>query len=297
MKRSLAIFCMSVLLLLGACHHGHCADKPFRVLATTFPVYQFAANICAGAANVEVELLIPAAAGCPHDFALKHADLTKLSRADAIIINGAGLEEFLTKPLAELHKKPEIIDAGANVPVLEEPGTAHEHENVNPHIFASPATAAMMVANIATKLSVLDTANVAVYNQNATTYTSSLDRISKALKEVGSKAKNRGIALEHDALAYLADNAGLEIVARFENSASAGELAKIQKELIARKPALLAGDSQYPDKLLRTLAQETGIPFAQLDPCASGPEKAPLDYYLTTMQKNLELLEKYFVSR
>lgn len=279
-------------MLLAACHHGRCAEKTLRILATTFPVYQFTANVCHTARNVEVELLIPAAAGCPHDFALKPADLKKIADANIIVINGAGLEEFLTKPLASMHKKPEILDAGLNVPVLGEADGNSDH--VNPHIFASPANAALMVANIATRLSILDPENLPIYNQNATIYVEDLKKMGKSFQEVGAKAKNRGIALEHDALAYIAHNAGLNIVATFENSASASQLASLKKKLVKDKPALLAGDAQYPDRLLQTLATETKIPFAKLNTGASGPGDAPLDYYLSVMKKNLETLEKFF---
>lgn len=294
MKKLLAISSVAILLLLAACHHGQCAAKPLHILATTFPVYQFTTNTCSKADNVDVDLLIPASAGCPHDFSLKPADLKKLAEADVIVINGAGLEEFLSKPLAGLDRKPKIIDAGKNVPVLDDDESAHDH--VNPHIFASPANAALMVANIATGLAELDPSNIPAYNQNATVYAAKLNKLSDRLKDVGKKAKNRGIALEHEALAYLAQNADLDIIAMFENSASASQLAQLQRTLAEKKPALLAGDAQYPDKLLRMLAQETNLPFTQLNTCASGPANAPLDYYVTVMQKNLELLEKYFVA-
>lgn len=292
MKKISGLIFLALIILLGACQHGHCAAKTLRVLATTFPVYQFTSNICNTAKNVEVDLLIPASVGCPHDFALKPADLKKLEDADIIVINGAGLEEFLTKPLASLHKKPEIIDAGLNVPVLGEADGHSDH--INPHIFASPANAALMVANIATKLSILDPEDLPIFNQQATTYVESLKRISNDLQEVGARAANRGIALEHDALAYLAHNAGLNIVATFENSASASKLASLRNQLVKEKPVLLAGDDQYPDRLLQTLSAETKIPFAKLNTGASGPANAPLDYYVSVMKTNLETLEKFF---
>jgi len=45
---------------------------------------------------------------------------------------------------------------------------------------------------------------------------------------------------------------------------------------------------------VRALAAETGVPAVQLDPLASGPTNAPLDYYETVMTKNCTILEKYF---
>lgn len=291
MKKPLLTCLLAVFMLLGACHHVRCAE-PMRILATTFPVWQFTANICAKAPNVVVELLIPASAGCPHDFSLKPADLNKLAQADIIVTNGAGLEEFLTRPLDGLKKKPAIINASQNVPVLEE---AHgDHGHANPHTFASPANAALMATNIAAGIAEKDPRNAQLYNENGNAYVKRLTEISDKLKKIGGQAPNPSIALEHDALAYLAKNADLKIAAIFENTASASQLAKLRQQLATEKPALLAGDAQYPDRLLRVLSQETHIPFAQLNPCASGPADAPLDYYEKVMQSNWDILEKFF---
>lgn len=289
----LLISCATAIILLTGCHHGHCAEKKLNIVAATFPVYIFTKNVCAGVNDIDLQLLVPASAGCPHDFALKPADIQKLSRADILIINGAGLEEFLAKPLDSLERKPFIIDAGTNVPVLEALNET-DHQHVNPHIFAAPAEAALMTANIGQKLADRNPANAETYLSNSRAYADKLVAISEQFRQVGKKAANRGIAIEHDALAYMAQNADLVIVASLESNASAGQIAQTKKILQNTSPALLAGDSQYPDRLLKALAQETGIPFAQLNPCASGPDEAPQDYYERIMRENLGLLEKYF---
>ena len=297
---------MAVLMLV-ACHHGaHCADAsenpaPKNVLASTFPVWLFTQAVCAGVPGISVNLLLPSAAGCPHDFALRPGDMQKLARADIFIINGAGLEDFLNKPLSALDRQPEVINAGENVPLLEE-SAAHQHNHdhdhahgaVNPHIFAAPDTAAMMVANIADGMVRLDPANASAYRKNAAAYATALGDLSSALKRIGDRAKNRQIALEHEALAYLAANANLEIVDIFENGLSAAALGSLISALKAEQPVVLAGDAQFPGKLLATLSDETGIPAISLDPCASGPENATPDYYIKAMNKNISALEIHF---
>ena len=47
-------------------------------------------------------------------------------------------------------------------------------------------------------------------------------------------------------------------------------------------------EPQYPDKVAATLSRETGIATAKLDPVATGPAIAPLDYYEKTMRANLQ---------
>lgn len=282
---------LCMLVFACACHSGHCRaqDTPFRILASTFPVYLFTANVCANAPNVSIELLVPSAAGCPHDFTLRPADLQKLDHANALIINGAGLEEFLTKTLA--NRELPVIDAGAGLEIL---ASADGHDHGNPHIFSSPQNAAKMVENIASGLTSLNPANATLYTANGQNYSSQLAQIGNELATIGANAKNPRIALEHGALAYLAKNAGLEITAIFENTTSVARLNSLKKELLANPPALLAGDSQYSDRLLKTLARETGLPFAMLNPCANGPENPPLDYYQQIMRENIATMREHF---
>lgn len=307
------VLILSFLLLAAGCrafghHHvalaaeGPEANKPLRVAASVFPVYIFASNVCAGNSGARLELLIPPSLGCPHDLTLRPADMRKLAQADVLIINGAGLEDFLLKALESLPKAPVVIDASAGALKLPAAGghADHDHDHdhgmggVNPHIFASPANAAIMVKNIAAGLARADPSAAALYERNGESCAAALAALGDKFEDVGKKAKNPKIALEHDALAYIARNARLEITAVFENSDSASVIAKLAANLKKEKPALLAGDSQYPDRLLKMLARESELPYASLDPCASGPADAAPDYYQKAMEKNLEILEKHF---
>ena len=283
-----AALMLAALILFGCAHHGHCAEAKLKVLASTFPVYLFAANVCAGAPGVEVSLLVPASAGCPHDFALRPQDAQKLAKAQILVINGAGLEEFLEKPLKNIAPNIAVIDASKGLKLLD------EDHHPNPHTFAAPAEAALMAKNIGEGLAAADPERGDVYRKNAAAYSGELEKISSALRQVGDKASNRGVAIEHEALAYLAANASLDATIMFEHGNSAAQLGSLKKELLAKKPRALAGDSQYGDRLLQTLAKETGIPFITLDPCASGPDNPPLDYYQKTMGNNLRTLEATF---
>lgn len=299
------LFIFVVTALCGACHHGHCAEARFKILASTFPVYLFTLNVCAGANDVSIELLVPAAAGCPHDFSLKPGDLRKLTNANVLVVNGATLEDFLIKPLQTAGDKLPVIDGSKGATLLDGDDHDHDHDHagddhghargdVNPHLFAAPYGAAIIVKNIAAGLQKLDPQNAAIYAANAAAYDEKLRALSDKFQAIGKNAANKGIVLEHDALSYLARNAGLEIVATIDAHASAAELASVKKIILAKKPAALAGDSQYSDKLLFTLSRETDVPVIRLDPCASGSANPPLDYYQTIMEENLKILEKSF---
>lgn len=294
MKMRITSFLCAIFVFVFACQLAQAAEKTaFRILASTFPVYLFSLNLANGIAGVEVQLLVPAEAGCPHDFALKPADMAKLAKADALVINGDGLEEFLDKMLAQ-HTGLQVIDAGVNVPALPAAVSDHGHEHANPHIFAAPAPAAVMCNNIADGLAKLNPENASAYKNNATRYISQLIALDERFATIGAMAQNKKVAIGHDALAYLMANAGLDVIAVMENNDSVARLAALKKEFLENRPVLLAGDAQYSDRLLKTVSAETGVPYALLNTCASGPASPPLDFYQQQMESNLKILEQYF---
>ncbi len=119
MKRNVLRLC---LVFLGCCSvvllpqkEAWSAEKTLKVLASTFPIYQITRNITAGASGIEVDLMIPAQMGCPHDYALTPQDMRKLAKADMLIINGQGMEEFLGAPLQKANPALKIIDSSQGI--------------------------------------------------------------------------------------------------------------------------------------------------------------------------------------
>ena len=323
-----------------------------RILATTYPVYLLARNVVQSNPNAQVDLLIPAQTGCPHDYALTPKDMQKLAQADVLLLNGLGLDDFMLKALPNAKPGLVVVDSSAGITPLTEDnahadgdedhdeheggptdndghdhaarhgheetahghdghdhgqehghdhGHQHDHGGVNPHAFASPRQAAVMVKNMAQGLAKADPQNAASYESSARAYEKVLSGLSDRLAALGAKAPNKGIALMHDALAYMARDGGLEVIAVIQENEeaqpSAGRIIKVAKILREHKPALIASEPQYPDKAVRVLAHEVNIPAAQLDSLASGPASPPLDHYEKTMNKNINTLEKYFEPR
>lgn len=281
------------------------ADKNFTILAATFPVWLFTRNVCRDVSGVRVELFVPAQTGCPHDFTPSPADLHKLTTARAIVINGLGLEAFLARPLHALDRKPIVIDASLGtspLPVLlpaNESGDAHSTPSANPHIFAGPAQAAHMARAIGEGLAQCDTTHAAIYRANASAYADHLEALAAELAAIGKNALRTGIVLQHDDLAYLAHEAGLKTLAVLrtgdeQNTLSAARLNDLARRLAAEHPVLIASEPTASDRTVELLAAESGLPFALLDPVASGPADASLDYYERIMRANVQTLRRYF---
>ncbi len=280
------------------------ADGRFTVLATTFPVWLFTRNVCRDVPGVRVELFVPAQTGCPHEFAPSPADLRKLAGADALVVNGLGLEAFLARPVRALDREHMVIDASRGATPLPAPvGAAgddgHGAPGVNPHIFAAPAQAARMARAIGEGLARRDPAHAPAYRATASAYAERLETLAADLAAIGKNAPRTGIVLQHDDLAYLAHDAGLKTLAVLRTGDEAGTLSAARLNSLARRlaterPVLIAGEPPAPGHGVELLARESGIPWALLDPVASGPENAPLDYYERAMRANAQTLRRYF---
>lgn len=170
----------------------------------------------------------------------------------------------------------------------------HHHFDVNPHLFASPRMIAPLAMNIAAGLSGADPDGASVYFRNARAYSDVMNRLADEMAHLGSRLKNRRIVQPHSVFDYLARDMGLEIVAVMQehgHEPSASEMIHLIELIRKEHVGAIFIEPQYPAKTGNTLSRETGVPVALLDPVATGPENAPLDYYETVMRQNMKIIE------
>ena len=282
------------------------AVEPQNVYCTTFPLYLFTRNITKGCENVNTELVIPPGTGCPHDYALTPRDMRKLGTKNLILVrNGLGLDDFILKPLRKMNPKAVVIDTSHGIKTLAlhttcKHGHEHHHGNGerNPHLFASPFEAIQIVRNIADGLADADPANAARYKANAAAYIEKLRKLCNAFMESAreNQFEKRKIVTQHGVFDYLAHNLKLPIFATItaepESGITASEMTALAAKLKGQNADAIYTEPQYSSHAAQTLSRECKIPLASLDPVANGPADAPMDYYESTMQKNLEVLGK-----
>jgi ABC-type Zn uptake system ZnuABC Zn-binding protein ZnuA len=301
-----------LLALFGSPPHSAAAQRPLRILCTTFPMYLITANIVAGRPLVDNALMIPPDLGCPHDYALTPQDLRKLARADILVINGLGMETFMDALMKSAMPGLKVVDGSQGVaPVIEDAGAGHDrhdhraagqiHTDPNPHLFASPRMAALIAVAIARQLSAIDDAHSGLYQANGQVYAEKMNRLADDFAALGRQLRNNRIVTQHGVFDYLARDMGLEVVAVVQAHAgqdpSAAEMLSIVQSARRERAGAVFTEPQYPDKIGWSIAREAGIAAEVLDPVASGPEKAPLDYYERVMRANLIILEKTLGAR
>ena len=313
MTKKLALAVMAAICLASP---GRCGDAggsaTLNILCSTFPIHQIVRNVADGADGVRVELLVPAALGCPHDHALTAAEMAKLENADILAVNGLGLEEFLDSRFVRPGRGPKLLDSSAGIdnllPYAEPGGEDHEHADndaegdghgheageTNPHLFVSPLLSARMAENIAAALGREDAANAERYAANAGRYREAMERLARDMRELGAGLVNRRIVQPHGVFDYLARDMGLEIVGTIQphgGGLSAAGMRDLLETIARERPGALFSEPQYSDKAGLTLARETGIGLFMLDPASAGPDDAPLDHFERVMRKNLETIK------
>jgi zinc transport system substrate-binding protein len=289
-------------LLLPSCTRTErSATARLTVAATFLPIWTIARNVAQGIPGVDVKLLLPPGMGSPHDVSLTVAQGALLEKADVLVMNGLGLERFLDNNPAL--KRPDLVIIRATesvdtvgLPVapelLEIPGGEHEGFAVNPHAWVSPRQEIIMTRYVADQFARIDTAFTDQYHINADRYVARLDSLDYRFRELVAQAPNRRIVTFHRAFDYLARDYGLEIVGVIENEPgmepSARALTDLVRKIQQTKPAAIFTEPYYPDKVARTLSDETGVPVYQLDPVETGPADA--NAYISAMWRNMQVL-------
>lgn len=271
---------------------------PRRLLAATFPVFQIVRQVVRDVPGIQLELLFPAEAGCPHDRALTPRDMRKLAEADILAINGLGLEAFADQDLARLNPRLAVADAAEGAQDLLPDG---ETGRFNPHLFASPRRAAGMSLTLGNRLAQLDPDHADLYRKNAAAYAQRLNRLADAFAELGGRLANRRIVTGHNVFDYLARDMGLEVSAVLQagenRQPAAADLLRLIRLIREQQVGAVFSEPGHAETLARTVAREAGIPAARLDPVAGGPADAPPDYYETVMRANLHTLERTLGTR
>lgn len=298
MKKLLTLLLAVMLLALPA---GALAET---VVTSFFPIYVFALNLTQGVEAITVESLTAPDAGCLHDYQLQTGDMKLLNRADVFLINGAGMESYLSGVFEAFPELP-VVDASAGVALLEscvehdhdhedEAGHDHSHE-VNAHIWLDAQNAIAMVTNLADGLMTQLPAHAEAIAANRDAYITRLTALDAELEAALSALPRRDIITFHEAFPYFAEAYGLHVAAVLnrepEDALSPRAMAALCDTVKSLGTPPLFTEPQYEDVAAQTIARETGAKVFALDPIVTGPEgEVPLTCYEDAMRANLAVL-------
>lgn len=295
MKKLLTL--MLALLMLAA----PAAASAETVVTSFYPIYLFALNLLDGIDGVEVANLAEPGTGCLHDYQLQTGDMKMLAKADAFLINGAGMEGYLEGVFEAFPQLP-VVDASTGVELLEDCSDHshddhdHDHDHAyNAHIWLDAQNAILMVNNLADGLITTLPAHADAITANRDGYVARLTTLDDELTDALSAVAKKDIITFHEAFPYFAHAYGLNVTAVVnrdpDDALSPRALAELCKTVAALGAPPLFIEPQYEDMAAQTIARETGAPLYTLDPIVTGPDAdVPLTLYEDVMRENLAVL-------
>jgi len=285
------LLCIGVLFFAG-CGNNQQAEKnsgEYTIVTSFYPMYIATMNIAKGIDGVTVINMTKPQTGCLHDYELTPEDMKKLEKANAFVVNGAGMEGFLDKAVKR-QKSMTIINASENIELLKD-----ESGEENPHVWVSITNAIVQVKNIAMQLAEADPKHAEAYKKNAAVYVDKLETLKKEMHRKIDPLKHRDIVTFHEAFPYFAKEFNLNIVAVVEREPGSEPSPKdIEKtvELVKRfSVKALFAEPQYSKGAAQTIARESGGVVYSLDPVVTGEaNEEASDAYINAMKKNADVL-------
>jgi manganese/iron transport system substrate-binding protein len=265
---SLALGLIASVVTLAACAasgsstSGSNSSKAVTVVTTTSVFADIARNV--GGDLVNVTSLVPKG-GDVHTFEPKPADIETVSKANLLIMNGLGLDDWLEKTITNASASgTPLVKLGVDLPGVEllpgeDPGTQ------NPHLWMNVKYGELYVDRIADSLKSLDPAHAAQYDGQAAAYKARLDALDAGVRGriATIPQANRKLVTFHDAFPYYARAYGITIVGVAVQAPgqdpSAGDTARLITAIREAGVKAIFSEDQFPTKLVDQLGAEAGV--------------------------------------
>lgn len=303
------------------------ADDMLTVVTSFYPMYIAALNIVDGVEGVRLENLSEPQTGCLHDFQFTPEDMKLLSTADVFVINGGGIESFMSD-VAKAYPKLDVVEACEDVALLSEDDadsdhdhnheadtesdsdhdhdheadaesdSAHDHDHgdENAHAWMSVPRYRTMVQTIASRLAEKDVKHADEYYANAKAYDAKLAVLEEKINSLKSLTAGQNIIIFHEAYAYVADdfsmNACYLLDLDEERSVSAGEIKQVIGAIKDDSVSVILAEELYGKSMGDTVSRETDVHVVYIDPLNRG--EYDKDSYLYGMEHNIELIKEAF---
>lgn len=312
MKKRFFLMILAILLLTGCTPLQQQNSEKTQVVATIFPLYDFAQEIAGEDAEVKM-LLKPGAE--VHSYEPTPQDIIAIQNCDVFLYIGGESDEWVRNVLSSVDTSHmQVIALMDCVDVAEETesgfawngehshghnGNDHEDAEYDEHIWTSPKNALLMVDIIAKAMQAADEENAEHYQIRTAEYQEKLQVLDNELSQTVAGAK-RDLLIFADRFPflYLARDYGLEYYAAYpgcssEAEPSAATVAAIIEE-VKESGVPVVFYIELSNRLMAdTIAEATGAEELLLHSCqnVSKAEFERGESYLSLMGQNIENLK------
>ena len=249
----------------------------------------------------------------PHDLELTVAQTATVAGADLVLLeealqpvvadaveqNGTGrvldVEDVVAlRPVAEEDEHAEGADEHAEEDEHAE-GDGHEHGDEDPHFWLDPLLMADLAGAVAEELAAIDPDHAEEYSTNAAALVEELEVLDATWTSGLADCERDVVVVSHDAFGYLG-RYGLDFhgIAGLSPGAepTPADLGELQALIRDEGVTTVFGETLAPRALSETLARDTGVDTAVLDPIEGLSDDTADEDYLSLMEANLEALQE-----
>ncbi|MCE8016946.1 zinc ABC transporter solute-binding protein [Halomonas sp. MCCC 1A17488] len=282
-------------LALALSNTAHAEESPLRV-ATTFSVLGDLVREVAGD-DAEVEVLTPVGAEV-HEWELVPSNFVALEKADVVLYNGYGLEQWIGQVEATVGDDVPLVALAEESGYATQPiATGDFAGEADPHMWMDPRAAAEYARVAAEVLAEARPDAADAFRSRAEALGESLHALHDELTEsLATIPEERRLLITSEAaFLYFADAFGFEHDGIWGNNAeqegSPHQVMRIVDKIEERQPAAIFWESTISDRHVRSVASETEVKIAgplYVDSLSEPEGEAP--DYPGMLRHNVQLL-------
>jgi zinc transport system substrate-binding protein len=293
-KPSALLGAVASMLLLAACSGDDgSGDRP-RVIASFYPFAFVAEQV--GGDHVDVDNLTPPGAE-PHDLELTPQQVADLTDA-SLVVYESGFQPAVDDGIEQAGLSDDaILDVTEVVPLAPATESADdESTDVDPHVWLDPTLMQQIANATADRLIEIDPSHRSAYERDRDRLVSQLEQLDTEYEQGLADCERRTIVTSHDAFGYLARRYDLEQIPIAGIDPHAEPAPSDQAEIadLVRDDGITTvfTETLVSDDVAQSIADETGVTVATLDPIEGLDDATSDETYLDLMRDNLEVLRE-----
>lgn len=247
---------------------------------------------------VDVTSIIEDPSQDPHSFEGNARVQLALSKADIVIENGGGYDDWAATLLSGADNSTAVVLNASDI-------SGHDQEpaegEFNEHVWYDFPSMEKLVTELASELGELSPDDAATFDQNAATFIAGLDELEQRASELASTVDGAGVAITEPVPVYLLDAAGFQNVTPDAFSEAIEEGSDVSPSVLLDTLGLFAsGEARVLVYNEQTTGPETEQVLAAAEaagtPVVAVTETLPEGRdYLSWMSANLDALEQSLI--
>ena len=207
-----------------------------------------------------VTSLITSSSVDPHDFEPTTKTAKTVAKADLVIYNGAGYDDWVTK----LNPKKTLSVASL----------MNVKDGDNEHVWYDPETMSKLADRLVTEFSKLQPENKATFKKNAAKYKKSLTKLTTLLDKIKKNSNNQKVAVSEPVFDYSLQKMGYKISnTHFAQATEEGsdpsysDIRKLQNDIKNKKIAFFVQNTQSDSSVIKNivkLCKKYGVPVVKV---------------------------------